>query len=215
MLEHSRELLWGIGIGFAIAVPVGPVGLICIQRTISVSKLAGLSAGLGAALADGFWAIIAVFGVKAVSVFLHFHHQSFRLIGGLFMLILGISGFFSKPKEIQNNNEEKETAFEALRDFFSGIILSVTNPITVSVIFATLAATSHRGIGMAGLVGSGTIVLGVLIGSCLWWLFLTYITDIFKHRVNQKSINTLNKSLSLIIAGAGFIIVILAFLPAL
>lgn len=211
MLEHSRELLWGIVIGFAIAIPVGPVGLICIQRTLSVSRLAGLFAGLGATLADGFWAIIAVFGVKAVSNFLNLHHQSFRLIGGLFMLILGISAFFSKPKNFKDDIED-ETPFGAVRDFFSGLILAATNPIAVSVIFASLAGLAHHNERTLDFVVGGTLVLGIIIGSCLWWLFLSYITDIFKHRINQNFINILNKSLSFIITSAGIIVVAIALI---
>src|SRR5689334_25341641 len=90
-------LLKGLAIGFAIAAPVGPIGVLCIRRTFAEGRAAGLATGLGAATADAFYGAVAAFGLTAISGFLLDFQQALRLVGGMFLLWLGIKTFFAKP----------------------------------------------------------------------------------------------------------------------
>ena len=96
-MQGSPFFLKGLLIGFSIAAPVGPIGLLCIQRTIANGRTSGLVTGLGAATADGLYGVVAAFGLTAISSFLVGQLFWFRLVGGIFLLYLGTKAFLSKP----------------------------------------------------------------------------------------------------------------------
>ena len=127
MIAYIGGLIFGILVGFASAVPVGPVGIICIQRTILKNRLAGLISGFGAALADGVFAVIGAFSITIIIDFIKHEHIFFRIAGGLILIGLGISSYRSNP----NRHEAKEdTAITRIEHFMSGFILTITNPLT-------------------------------------------------------------------------------------
>src|SRR3989344_8310826 len=121
MFHQIIALIWGIVVGFAIAVPIGPVGIIVVQRTISKNRLIGLVTGLGAALADGFLATVGAFGIKVISEFIVREQMVLRIIGGGILFVMGLMGVFSKtkPKIIK-----RDSAITIIEHIFSGIILT-------------------------------------------------------------------------------------------
>ena len=163
-------LLQGIVVGMIIAVPVGPVGVICVRRTIFQGKLAGFVSGLGAATADAIFGFIAAFGLTFVSDWLLGYQHWLRVAGGCYLLYVGGSALLAKPEAKSNWEPDAESL---LRDFASTFALTLTNPITI---LAFLGIFSALGLGGEdATLGRGAIlVLGVWAGSLLWWLALSF-----------------------------------------
>ncbi len=158
----------GLLIGFTIAAIVGPIGLLCIQRTLHKGFLYGLVTGLGAATADAMYGSIAAFGLTMLTAFLVSEQAWIHLIGGLFLVYLGVRTVFTRPTE----RVAKAEANNFLGAYASTLLLTLTNPQTI-LSFAAIFA----GLGVGG--GRGTIPLatlvvgGVFLGSTMWWLLLT------------------------------------------
>src|SRR3989338_2198821 len=121
-------LLKGLILGFLIAAPVGPIGVLCIQRTLTKGRISGFVSGLGAATADAFYGAVAAFGLVIISNFLIEQQFILRLVGGVFFLYIGIKSFYSKPKEV--DTDTKINAGLA-KDYISTVFLTVTNPMTI------------------------------------------------------------------------------------
>lgn len=162
-------LLKGILVGIIIAIPVGPVGVLCIRRTILHGRLAGFTSGLGAATADSVFGIIAGFGLTVISDWLLDWQNWLRLIGAGFLLVIGMAAFFHDPLSGTKSQRDPENLFA---DFASTFVLTITNPITILAFLAIFA-----GIGFAGqqatLGTAAILVLGVWLGSLLWWAGLS------------------------------------------
>jgi threonine/homoserine/homoserine lactone efflux protein len=174
--------LKGIVVGVVIAVPVGPVGVMCVRRTILDGKLAGFMSGLGAATADAVFGVIAGFGLTAVSDWLIDYQQWLRVVGGCYLLYIGASAFAAEPpREL-----ESESCPEGLlRDFLSTFVLAVTNPITVLAFLGIFAAIGLGGT-QATFGHAAILVLGVWIGSLLWWLMLSFGVGHFRHSIEPR-----------------------------
>ncbi len=201
MTEDLIGLIWGIVIGFASAIPVGPVGIIAFQRTLAKNKISGLITGLGSSFADTLLAIVGAFSITFIFNFIESHHILLRVIAGLFLLIIGVAGLVSKPKE---KRIETDTTLGVLEEFISGFVLTITNPLTAIVFFISFANISHK-IGN-GLDIATLFVIGIFIGSNLWWLLLTFIADRIAHKINHKSMNRINKWFAIIITFLGVLI---------
>ncbi len=191
-------LIKGILIGFSIAAPVGPIGLLCIQRTLNKGKLSGFISGMGAATADAIYGVISAFGLTLISNFLINQQNLLKLIGGLFLLYLGINIFISRNKK---KNEIKEDINEnnLLNDYLSTFFLTITNPVTILAflaIFTSLNIMNTENNHLSALL----LVLGVFLGSLFWWLILSYFANLFKTKVDLKYINIAS---ALIIIGFG------------
>jgi len=169
-------LIKGFIIGFSIAAPVGPIGILCMRRTLNNGFISGFITGLGAASADAVYGCIAGFGLAFISNFLISQQEWLRLAGGLFLIYLGIRTFLSKPAK----DAASETVSHA-GSYVETFFLTLTNPMTIiyfTAIFAGLnLAGSERNYASAGI-----LVLGVFSGSALWWLILSGGTSIFKSR---------------------------------
>jgi threonine/homoserine/homoserine lactone efflux protein len=161
-------LLKGMLVGLIIAVPAGPVGVLCIRRTIFHGRLAGFMSGLGAATADAVFGIIAGFGLTVVSDLLLDYQDWLRLIGAVFLLYVGISAFTADPLAGTQTQRDPEGL---LADFASTFVLTITNPITILAFLAIFAAIGFTG-PEATLGSAAILVLGVWLGSLLWWAAL-------------------------------------------
>lgn len=193
-------LLQGLLLGFAIAAPVGPIGLLCIRRTLDRGRLVGLVSGLGAATADGFYGFVAAFGLTFISQFLIDQSGWLRIGGGLFLCYLGITTALAKPAT---------TAAEArgrgiVGAYFSTLALTLTNPATILSFVAIFA-----GFGIAqaerGYLASGLLVIGVTLGSALWWLTLSTGISLFRQRLTPRRLVWLNRAFGLLIFGFGIV----------
>ncbi len=185
---------YGIFFGLVLAAPVGPVGMLCVQRTLTEGRMHGLLSGLGAAVGDAVYGIVAAFGIGAVSGWITGHQMLVRGAGGVLLLALATKSALTKPKQPKEKVIRKVRTESLVRDFLSTFFLAITNPITL-IVFAGLMA----GLGDADLVASPgaavELVAGVFVGSALWWLALSaaagyfrkYVDNGFQHGVNRVS----------------------------
>jgi threonine/homoserine/homoserine lactone efflux protein len=190
----------GIIIGFSVAAPVGPIGVLTIKRTLTEGCISGFVTGLGAALADTVYGVIAGFGLTAISSFLLTQEFWLKLVGGVFLLFLGIKSFISKPASKAANLDSKGL----LNNFISTFFLTVTNPATI---LSFLAIFVGLGLGTTKTEYSSsiTLVLGVFIGSALWWLLLSFIVSYFQSKISPNRLIWINRVSGLIIISFGLI----------
>lgn len=200
---NSSFLLRGLVIGFSIAAPVGPIGVLCIRRTLAEGRVAGLLSGLGAATADAIYGFVAGFGLTYVSNILVGYQAWIRLLGGLFLCYLGLRTFFSKPAE----GAVQATRGGLLGGYASTFFLTLTNPMTIISFAAVFAGL---GIGSAtGDYGSAALlVLGVFAGSAAWWLLLSGGVSFFRSRFSPRSLSWVNRAAGVIILGFGLLAVL-------
>ncbi len=162
--------LKGLVIGLSIAAPVGPIGVLCINRSLNHGALAGLATGMGAATADGVYGVIAAFGLASISLLLLDHQDLIRVLGGVVLLWLGYRAFVAaQPGEAGANGRGSLAGA-----FASCFLLTLANPATILsfiAIFAGLGLADHVG----DHAGAASMVLGVFLGSALWWLGLSTV----------------------------------------
>lgn len=189
----------GVTIGLSIAAPVGPIGLLCIRRSLSQGVLAGLATGLGAATADALYGCIAGFGLTAVSSFLIAQKFWFGLVGGIFLCYLGARILTSKP----GNDSSDAKAVRLLPAYGSTLVLTLTNPLTILSFAAVFA-----GLGLGTNAGSdysfaSRLVAGVFAGSALWWLLLSGGVGLIRVKMGPPVLVWVNRISGCIICGFG------------
>jgi threonine/homoserine/homoserine lactone efflux protein len=196
-------LLKGIVVGIIIAVPVGPVGVLCVRRTIFQGKLAGFVSGLGAATADAIFGFIAAFGLTFVSELLIGYQQWLRIAGGCYLLFVGGSALFAQPEAKSSSERDAETP---LRDFASTFALTLTNPITIVAFLGIFSALGLRG-EEATFGRAAILVLGVWIGSLLWWLTLSFGLGLIFRSFEPRHLVWINRASGtiLFLSGAGLL----------
>ena len=192
-------LLKGLILGFSIAAPVGPIGLLCIRRTLVEGKTSGFVSGLGAATADGFYGFVAAFGLTAISSLLLNYQLSIRVIGALFLFYVALRIFVSKPdhKEVQ-----AKTNVSLLKSYTSTVALTLTNPTTI-ISFVAVFAGFGIGLHAHNYLGSTFVVIGVFCGSALWWLLLSTTVGLLHHRISDKSMILINRIAGILMVGLG------------
>lgn len=196
--------LKGILIGFAVAAPVGPIGLLCIRRTLSGGHLAGFTAGLGAALADTLFGSIAVFGLTLVWEILMANSKWFALGAGIVLIYIGIMEWRSKPKDLLLPTPQ--SAAGLVSGFVSTFFLTLANPLTIlsfAAVFAGFGIEGHRVTEdgeTPNYVLMTELISGVFIGSACWWLMLSGGVDVIRHRLNATMLTWLNR-----ISGTGLL----------
>jgi threonine/homoserine/homoserine lactone efflux protein len=198
-------LLKGVVVGIIIAVPVGPVGIMCLRRTILEGKLAGFISGLGAATADAMFGFIAAFGLTFISDLLIGYHQWLRIAGGLYLLYVGGRALLTAP-EVKTGTEPD--AESLLRDFLSSFALTLTNPITILVFLGIFSAIGLSG-ESATLSRAAILVLGVWLGSLLWWLALSFGLGSFFRSFEPRHLRWINRGSGtiLLLSGAALLAV--------
>jgi threonine/homoserine/homoserine lactone efflux protein len=155
-------------IGFSIAAPVGPIGVLCIRRTLAEGRLAGFLSGMGAASADMLYGAVAAFGLTAIQDLLLGQSIWLRIFGGVFLLYLGIKTFLSKPTE-KADDAERGGLFGA---YLSTFFLTITNPLTI-LSFIAIFAGLRFGNSVGDYISATFMVVGVFLGSATWWLTLS------------------------------------------
>lgn len=195
MTDNLTVFIRSFIIGISIAAPVGPIGVLCIRRTLANGKLAGFLSGMGAASADMVYGAIAAFGLTAVTKILVDNAIWLRLIGGGFLLYLGIKTFRAKPAE--HAAQAGQGGMAGI--YFSTFFLTITNPMTILAFAAIFAGT---------LLGEKTnsplvMVAGVFAGSAVWWLTLSLGVGRLRDRITQSHMVWINRISGGIIIGFG------------
>lgn len=192
-------MLKGMLLGFSIAAPVGPIGVLCIRRTLSNGRAAGLVSGLGAATADAIYGTIAAFGVTFISSLLISQQTWLRLIGGVFLCYLGVKSFLSVAADSTATLQAEGLGGAYLSTF----LLTITNPLTILSFAAVFAGL---GLSAGGNYASATVlVLGVFLGSALWWFILSGGVSLFRSRFSTQGMRWVNRISGIIITTFGVI----------
>jgi len=190
----------GLLLGFSVAAPVGPIGVLCIRRTLADGRATGFVSGLGAATADAFYGIIAGFGLTFISNILIEQQVTLKLVGGAFLCYLGVRTFLARPAE-----HAAEIKSSGLVGAYGSILfLTLTNPLTILAfvaMFAGLGIANTRGDYLAATM----LVAGVFIGSAMWWLLLSGGVGLFRARFNPRALLWVNRVSGIIIASFGLL----------
>lgn len=188
-MDHNF-FIRGLVIGFSIAAPVGPIGVLCIRRSLADGCWIGFATGLGAATADASYGAIAGFGLTAISGFLVAQKFWLGLIGGLFLCYLGVRTFLSKPVDRAAQSAPLRPG-SWVAAYASTLFLTLTNPMTI---FFFLAVFVRFGLGTSpDYLEAGALVLGVFVGSALWWLLLSSGAALLRARVTPCWMQNINR----------------------
>jgi threonine/homoserine/homoserine lactone efflux protein len=191
-------LLRGLLIGFSIAAPVGPIGVLVIRRTLAEGRVAGLATGIGAATADAIYGCVAGFGLTAISGLLIDNQLWVRLVGGLFLCYLGVRAFLAAPAE----RAAAAAGTSLLGAYFATLGLTLTNPATI-LSFAAIMAGLGIGVAAGGYGAAALLVLGVFGGSALWWLILSSGASLLRLRLTPGALRWVNRASGMILLGFG------------
>lgn len=192
----------GCLIGFSIAMPVGPIGLLCIRQSLISGALAGVLVGLGAASADAFYGALAGFGVTAVAQIFAAHSKHIEWVGAIFLCYLGITTFFSKTERASDHLHKGSRC----RLYLTAFCLTLTNPMTI-LSFAAIYAGLGIGRENSGMPPAIVMTAGVFVGSVIWWLVLSCTSALFKKHMGQKAALWLNRISGAAILGFGVLFV--------
>ena len=186
----------GILIGFLVSIPLGPIGVLVIQRTVNKNRIAGLMSGMGAALSDTLYAIIAGFSLTFIIDFIRANEILFQSVGALVLLALGIHIFFKNPvTDLRRNRLRGNTH---LQDIVSSFLVTFSNPLTVFV-FLAVFTSSGVAISLEQPYHSFFVILGIFTGAFIWWFSLSGIVSLFRHKINLRLLWWINKSAGVII----------------
>jgi len=195
----------GIVMGLAVSVPLGPIGVLIVQRTLNKNRYSGFFSGMGASISDTLYAILAGFGVSYILDFIKDHVLIFHIIGGLVILLLGVHIFFKNPRQDVNKYRTKGNSY--LQDMVSTFLITFPNPMVVFVFLAVFASS-----GVVFQLDQPSqaffMILGVFTGANIWWFSLTSIINAFRHRFNLRVIWWFNK----ISGGVLMLLVIISFI---
>lgn len=206
-MESVFFLLKGVAVGFVVAAPVGPVGVLCVRRTLVRGSVSGCATGLGAAIADTLYAIIAIYGISFIATFLLVNEFWFRLFGGIILCAMSVKTFYSGPAESRAPISTGLTG-----DFLTALVITGTNPFTL-IAFGVILTTI--GIASAGddYVWAEPLIAGVFIGSTLWWLTLTGISRLFRASLSHSGLRWINRVSAAVILLSGVLILISVIAP--
>jgi threonine/homoserine/homoserine lactone efflux protein len=195
----------GIIIGLTLAVPVGPLALICIQRTVKEGRLHGIFSGIGVATADSFYAAVTFLGLTVISGLIIAQQYLFRFLAGVVLIIIGIRVFLSIPSSISAKTEHETY----LKDYLSMVALAIANPLTLVFFLVILPGYGVVIYGIDSL-SAAEFVAGVFFGSTVWWVVLCGSIGSVRSRLSGENLRLINRVSGLLIScfGAGVIILL-------
>lgn len=215
-MSDAQLLITGLAIGLLIAAPVGPVNVLCIQRTLERGFWGGFAAGLGAVLADGLIATAATFGITAISGVMVNYKYVIQLAGGLILIAFGAKLFWAEPKivmtaatNITRLRRTVEKIPNMLRPLMrlriwrimphAGIIpqtffLTITNPGAILGLFAIVGGLGSVIGGINTYAEALILIFAVMAGNLLWWIGLARLISRIRHRLNEDRLRTINQA---------------------
>lgn len=195
------NLLDGIIVGLSASIPLGPIGVLVVQRTLNKGRLSGFYSGLGAALSDTIYAIIAGFSLSFIVGYIETHMLLIQIVGASILIGLGLKIFFTNPAVELRRQRNKSTSLT--QDFFSTFLLTITNPLAVFLFMAFFAGLRVVDADQSP-ADRYLVILGVLMGASLWWFGLSSVVNLLRSKINLRRLFWLNKI-------AGSVIIVLVF----
>jgi threonine/homoserine/homoserine lactone efflux protein len=188
----------GIIIGIILSAPVGPLSLMCIQRSINDGRLHGILSGIGVATADAVYAAVAFLGLTAISGFILSWQDFFRFFAGLVLIVVGIRIFLTRPGE----EGDKSPHESYVKDYLSMVAIAIANPLTIIFLMVTLPGFGFV-IGGTTQVAAAEFVGGFLAGSVAWWIILCGVLGSVRSRISTGHLVLINRVSGLFIACIG------------
>jgi threonine/homoserine/homoserine lactone efflux protein len=204
---QSIFILFGksIAIGILASVPLGPVGVLCMQRTLSRGLLSGFISGMGAAVADALYAVVAILGLSVIINFIESQQLFMRAAGGVILLIVGIRIFYTNPvKQIRQGRKNTRNHFT---DFLSILILMLTNPVAILLFIAAFASLELVKPD-PGMLLAGIIITGILTGATMYWLIFNSLINHFRTRFRLRMLFSINRTAGSLIFIVGIVAII-------
>ncbi len=195
----------GIIIGLLVSVPLGPIGIMCIQRTLNKGYMSGFISGLGAAAADILFAVIAGFGLSIIINFIVERHIYFQIIGGLFVLYIGFRIFNTNP--VKQLRLQRLNRTRLSQDFVSVFLLTLSNPLAIFLFLAIMAGLKVAN-DLLSIFELSILVAGIAGGAILWWFVLASIANRFRKKIRLKSIWWLNKITGSVVFLFGLVVLV-------
>lgn len=199
---HLAHFCMAILAGLAIAAPVGPIGIICIKRTLDFGFARGFASGLGAAMADGCYGLIAAVSMTSALAIISPHANLMNVCAAILLFKIGIDTFRTVPKEASEAAVENEKK-GLLAAFFSTLFLTMLNPMTIMSFIAVFAAVGVKELEAAK-ENTLIIVFGVFLGSLIWWLFLCALVSKVREKLSKNSMGVINRISGLVVICFGF-----------
>jgi len=201
LVFSNAPFLQAMVAGLALAAPVGPVGLLCIKRTLARGMLTGFLSGIGAAVADALYASVAAYGITVISSTLHRFSSVIEIVGGTLLCIIGLYCIYNHKAPAR-----EVTAGNMVQTFLSTLAITLTNPATI-IGFAALFSA----MGLAGEEGTrrGALILvgGVFAGSALWWLILSTGMHFVRHLLSERAMHRINLIAGSILVIFGIVVI--------
>lgn len=199
----DMNLLWkGVVTGLAVSIPLGPLGMLCIQRTVNKNWKSGIFSGIGVAAADTTYAFVAGFGLSIIIEFIRTYEVYFKLIGLFVLLLLGIYIYRSNPtKQIQ---EYKRKGSSYLQDFLTTFLVTLSNPLSIFVfiaIFTSYSIVLQFSYPLEALLTIG----GIFTGGTIWWITITGLANLFRHKFTINALYWANRIIGLVVIGIALI----------
>lgn len=186
-----HSVLQGFLIGLCTSVPVGPIAILCIQRTLQKGRKYGFYSGLGAACSDFFYALLAIFGLSFVMDFINQYEFLIQLGGSVLIMAFGVFIFFQNPTKNIKRQSQNDTA-TYFQEFLTSFLLTVTNPLMI-FLFLGLYARMEFLVDSAGWWEDMFGMLAILAGSTTWWFTVTLLASTFHNKFNIRGLWILNK----------------------
>lgn len=199
----------GIIIGLMASFPLGPIGIMCVQRTLSRNHKAGFVSGLGATAADALFAAAALFSLTFVMSFIENHMGIMKFVGGVCVMVVGMNIFFTNPVvQIRRNRAGKSSLWQ---DFLSVFLITFTNPAFI-LIFVALFAAFGISYSDFDLLHGILMIVGVIIGSASWWFTLTFFVNLVRKRFRPRHLLWINRIAGAVIFSLGVATLVLMFI---
>lgn len=192
-MQFLSEISKGFGMGLLVSIPLGPIGVIIIQRTLNKGWVSGVFSGLGAAVADFFYAVLAATGFGIIIDLIETHSKTLKIIA---FIIVAIIGFALFRKNIRTLKREYKKSPNFISDFFSVFLLTLSNPLAIGVFLALFAGTSGKDTSLSVIV---FMLIGVLLGAIFWWILLTILVSLFRKKIKLRNLYWINKITGIVV----------------
>ena len=196
------EFLKGFAVGLGASIPLGPLGIMCVQKTLSKGRNSGLLTGMGAATSDTIFAALAILSIAFIQSLVNQYRAIFLTIGGIIVLVIGLQIFLTNPvKQIKQEKKSKRH----IEDFFSAVAMTLSNPGALFLIIGLFALVGIETSDSADGSMISTTLSGVFLGATSWWVFLSFIINKFRKNFRLKQLLMINRISGIIIMVLGII----------
>ena len=194
--------LQGLLVGLCASIPLGPIGVLCVQRSLSKGRNSGFISGLGAATVDTIFAAVAVMGLAFIQGLIERHENYFLCLGGLVVIAIGLRIYLTNPVKQIRQPKTRNHHFE---DFFSTAIMTITNPGALFIILGAFAIVGLKIRPDDTAFAISSVLWGVFLGGALWWYALSTSVNLFRKKFRLKQLWMINRISGIIIMVLGLI----------